>query len=326
MSLAGHARARLLDLFCRLVTGEPIVPAEGPEVREKLRLFGFRKTARDFLIRRLAPAAAQDGGLTMLAPALDGLFHVALSGTDLGVGWEILRKGTYEPHLVAFYRSHLRAGMTVADIGANIGFHALHAARCVGSEGRVIAIEPDPGNVALLRLSLSLPGNDLPVELIQGALSDHDGELVLSDLGNAGNSGARFTHPDREHLETFVHGSNPRFETTQAFRWDGRFGDRRIDFVKIDIEGFEPRAMAGMEESLARFHPLVVSEFAPGNLSDLGGVQPIEYLQWFEARGYRYSLISEPEGNLATCSPEQLIEQAHRQHHVDIAFLYEGSG
>jgi hypothetical protein len=134
MSLAGHARARLIDLVCRLVTGEPIRSAEGPEVQEKLRLFGFRKTARDFLLRRLAPAAVQDGGLTMLAPALDGLFSIALSGADLGVGWDILRKGTYEPHLVAFYRSHLRPGMSVADIGAPVNVASFSARRSRSSK------------------------------------------------------------------------------------------------------------------------------------------------------------------------------------------------
>ena len=325
MSLAGRSRATLIDFVCRVVTGEPIRSAELPELREMLQLFGFRKTAHHFLLRRMTPAAFQDGGATMLVAALDGLFTIALSLTDLGVGWDILRKGTYEPHLVAFYRHHLRPGMTVADVGANIGFHALHAAACVGVGGSVIAIEPDPGNVALLRRSLSLAGDVFPVEVVQGALSDCDGELVLSDLGNAGNSGARFTHPDRKHLEAYVHGSNPRFETVPAFRWDTRFGDRRIDFVKIDIEGFEPRAIAGMEESLTRFRPLVVSELAPGNLSDIGGVEPMEYLEWFRDRGYRCSLISEPDGNLADCALEEIIERAHRQHHVDVAFQFEGS-
>ena len=319
MTVRARARMALIDAVCRIVTGKGLERAEKPDVEERLRLFGFRKTAREFLLRRLARAAVRDGGLVLFTPALEGLFTLAVPGDDLGVGSEILESGTYEPHIVSFYRRRLRPDMTVVDVGANIGFHALHAAARVGPGGRVIAVEPDPGNATLLRLSLQLAAEAPPVEVIEAGLSDSDGELILSDLGNAANSGARFTHPDRSHLEAHVHGSNPRFQTIPGFRWDGRFGERRIDLVKLDIEGFEPRAIAGMEGSLARHRPVVVSEFAPSNLADIGGVDPRDYLRWFQERGYRCSLSNE-DGELVHRTPEELIEHAGRQHHVDLAF------
>jgi FkbM family methyltransferase len=314
-----RARAALMDVLCRILTGEGLSREERAGALQRLRLFGFRKTAVDLLMRRVAQGARRQGGFTLLAPALEGSFTLAVSGNDLGVGWEVVRTGTYEPHLVRFYRRTLRPGMTVVDVGANVGFHALHAARLVGSSGRVVAVEPDADNVALLRLSLSLAPESLPVEIIEAALSDRDGELILSDLGNADNSGARFTHDDRARLEDHVHGPDPVFRTVPALCWDTRFPDRPVDLVKLDIEGFEPRALAGMERSLARYRPVVVSEFAPSNLKNLGGVEPLAFLAWFRDRGYVPALI-DGDGEAVPRSPEQLVQEARRSHHVDLAF------
>jgi len=320
MSVAQRARMTLVDLVCRAVAGQGLRPEEIPEVEGRLRLFGFRKTARAFLLRRMARSAVEAGGITILSPALDGLFTLAVSGEDFGVGWDILERGTYEPHIVAFYRHHLRPGMTVLDVGANIGFHTLHAASLVGRSGRVFAVEPDPGNASLLKLSLSLQPEEMSVEVIEAALSDRDQELVLTDLGNAANSGARFTHPDRSRLEEHVHGPNPQFRTVRALRWDDHFPDQRIDLVKIDIEGFEPRALAGMEGTLARDRPVIVSEFAPSNLSDIGETKPSDYLAWFDERDYTCSVLDDQAGDPSPATPDEVFDRTRDLHHVDLLF------
>lgn len=281
----------LLELVSRLVVGRRILPSEREALRGQVRLLGFRKTARGYLWRAVGDGAQARDGLVVIAPALGGLFPIAVDVADLLLGQEILTTGSWEPHIVAFYARYLRAGMTVVDVGANIGFHALHAACRVGQQGRVLAFEPDPRNASLLRMSLGLQEHRPSVEVIEAALSDRDGELVLSDLGNPGNAGARFTHQDRGHLERLVHGPHPTFRTVAAWRFDSRFDPERIDLVKIDVEGFEPRAMAGMAESIARCRPVILTEFAPSNLREIGGVDPVEYLSWFLDRGYSCSIL-----------------------------------
>jgi FkbM family methyltransferase len=243
------------------------------------------------------------------------------SATDASIGWEILQNGTYEPHVVAFYRRTLKPGMVVADIGANIGFHALHAATLVRPGGRVIAFEPDPQSASLLKLSLSL-NDGLPVDVIEAALSDAVGNVVLSDLGNAANSGARFTHPDRALLEGLVHGPDPRFGTVRALRWDDEYLATPVGLVKIDIEGFEPHALRGMEQSIERHRPLVLSEFAPSNLRSLGGVEPAAYLAWFRERGYRCAVLDGTSGEPVPASPADgdLSRQLGGRHHIDLVF------
>ncbi len=318
-SLRNLAKGALLHGLARAVTGRGIEVAERDAVRRDLTQVGFRKACRGLLVRRMAAAAIAGGGMTIVAPALGGKFMIACSGEDFGVGWEVLEHGVYEPHLVSFYERTLRAGMTVLDVGANIGFHALHAARLVGPSGRVLAIEPDPANAALLRTSLA-HNSGMRVELIEVALSDADGEVILTDLGNAANSGARFTHPDRAALEALVHGPDPSFRSVPARRFDDLGTSGEIHLVKIDVEGFEPRVVRGMERMLARCRPMVVSEFAPSNLRTLGGIEPDAYLEWFRSRGYDVRILDDAPEAPVPATRAALAHALRNRHHVDLLF------
>lgn len=312
-------RRALLGLLGRAVGGHGLLPEERPQIERDLRTLGFRKTARSLLVRRMARSGLEQGEMTVIARALDGLFTIACAGDDFGVGWEILERGTYEPHVVAFYRRVLRRGMTVLDVGANVGFHALHAATLVRPGGRVVAVEPDARNASLLRLALSM-NDSLPVEVIEAALADADRELVLSDLGNRANSGARFTHRDRSVLDKLVHGPDPRFQSVRALRWDDGHLDLPVDLVKLDVEGFEPRVVCGMERSLERHRPIVLSEYAPSNLVNLGGTEPSAYLSWFLKRGYHCSILDEESAALVPGTDEAIAAHLRGRHHIDLVF------
>lgn len=320
MSWPGRfARRAVLGAVARWLGGGELSEEESAAAQRDLELLGFRKAAWGLLLKRRAGAALRAGGMTILAPCLDGRFVFACAGGDSGVGWEILEHGTYEPHVVAFYRRTLRPGMSVLDVGANIGFHALHAASLVGAEGRVVAVEPDPANAALLRLAASRNAG-FRIEVVEAALSDREGELVLSDLGNPANSGARFVHEERAVLDRLVHGPVPTFRRVAAFPWDARYLETRIDLVKMDVEGFEPRVARGMERSLLRHRPVVLSELAPSNLASLGGVSAEDYIAWFRERGYECSILDEPTGSSSLATASSLAAGLRGKHHVDVVF------
>ena len=58
--------------------------------------------------------------------------------------------GVWEPIEASFIRGRLKPGMTLLDIGANVGYFSILGARAVGPSGTVVAIEPEPANYALL--------------------------------------------------------------------------------------------------------------------------------------------------------------------------------
>ena len=75
-----------------------------------------------------------------------------------------------------------------------------------------------------------------------------------------------------------------------------------------------------MERALARHRPIVLSEFAPSNLRNLGGTESGEYLQWFRDRGYRASVLKEPSGTSEPAEAATLAARLQDRHHVDVVF------
>ena len=69
-----------------------------------------------------------------------------------------LLSGAYEPHLTAVFERYCHAGMTVVDVGANLGDYSLLASHLVGPSGKVVALEPNSENCRLLLSSVRLAG------------------------------------------------------------------------------------------------------------------------------------------------------------------------
>jgi FkbM family methyltransferase len=154
-----------------------------------------------------------------------------------------------------FLRHWLRPGMTIIDIGANLGVYSLPMARLVGQTGQVFAYEPGSETRALLERSREL-NKATNLQISPFALSDsaREGRLIfggsseLNALGDSGDSGAgetvRITSLDSE---------------------DAVRGWPSPDFIKIDAEGEEERILAGGRNFFARHSPLIMFEIKAGN-------------------------------------------------------------
>jgi FkbM family methyltransferase len=162
-------------------------------------------------------------------------------------------------------RELLRPGDVVADIGGNIGMITLLAARLVGPTGRVIAFEPNPDASRKLLAAVEANGLAQVVRLEPVAASDEQGEAELSviskhtGLGTLarvdGDAGA---HVSRRH----------RVRTERA---DDLLRDRGpVALIKIDVEGFEVRALGGLRETLSRDRPVVAAEVSEEALARAG--------------------------------------------------------
>jgi len=198
--------------------------------------------------------------------ALDG-YVVYARADDVGIGQVIAAGIDYEPHVVPAFLEHLREGGCVLDIGANIGYFAMLAAHRVGPAGRVIAVEPVDKNVQLLCRAIVHNGFT-NVEILPFAASDQPGILAV---------------------ETHALTSNAEMHSGAARDQAGGFAIAkpldpwlaslaRLDVVKIDVEGFEPLALRGMDAALRRHRPAIFSEFHPQALRRNGRVEPEAYL------------------------------------------------
>ena len=161
----------------------------------------------------------------------------------------------YEPEVVAAMNRYTRPGMTVVDIGANIGAHALRFARLTGPAGKVVAFEPTDFAYAKLTRNVSL--NDMPqVTTVKLALSDATREPQQIDL----RSSWRTDNSRNDGMSTVG------FDRLDD--WAERNGLGRIDVIKVDVEGNEFPLIMGAYETIKRDLPVMLMEVVGLHLDD----------------------------------------------------------
>ena len=179
------------------------------------------------------------------------------------IGRHIAKYGTHEPlvtHWLAQYLATARPGIVV-DVGANVGWHALHAAQHRNVEA-VIAFEPDPLNVAMMERSIARNG-------IKKVIVDR--RAVGAKPGVARLYNYKGSNRGR-HSMAVDHGFGSRdIEVTDLdSALEARtFGSRPVALIKIDVEGYEPAVIVGASRTLARTDAIIL-EYSP-QLSRAGG-------------------------------------------------------
>ncbi len=161
--------------------------------------------------------------------------------------------GTNELPVQQAFCDHVLKGHVVYDVGANIGFFALLAARLVGPAGKVFAFEPVPTNAQLVRDNAAANGfAHLKVveaavadegKRMQLALAEHAGGAMLSRVGQPPDAKGCIT-VDVVTLDDMV------FAT----------GLPAPDFIKLDVEGAEALALSGMSRVLSQSQPRLLVE------------------------------------------------------------------
>ena len=192
--------------------------------------------------------------------------------------------GWFEWESLEWTRRLVKPGMTVIDLGANVGYYARLLSDLVGPDGRVFAFEPSPENLEVLRSNLSAPRYS-NVEICPFAASDQDGTASLFvSPGHSNHSLIEGYTAAETKLEIPV-------VTIDRFLKDR--GIAAVDFVKMDIEGGESRALQGMRETIAHspgFRLLV--ECNPQALQAAGST-PAGFLELLSNLGLKAEAILE---------------------------------
>ncbi len=152
--------------------------------------------------------------------------------------------GVYEYEKQVVFQQSVRKGDVVYDIGANVGFYTLLASELVGSEGTVVAFEPLPRNLALLRRHVHLNGLS-NVEIIEGAVSEEAGTARFAAEGL----------PEMGHL-TDEGGMEVKMHQVDALVGSGRIPPPKV--MKIDVEGAELSVLRGAHEVLKQHRPQIL--------------------------------------------------------------------
>jgi FkbM family methyltransferase len=193
-----------------------------------------------------------------------GFYKLYVDTRDTGFACHLLLDGFWELGLTLCVARNVRPGMTAIDVGANFGYYTLILGGLVGAEGCVYSVEPNPAAAAMLRRSVDLNGMATRTTVIEAAAGAVDGGEVLlhvprnepknaSVIGSAGSAAS--------DSGTLHHVRQVRIDTVAA-------KVKRVDFIKVDVEGAEEAVIAGLMEVLRRDRPCLVLEFNAARCQD----------------------------------------------------------
>lgn len=193
-----------------------------------------------------------------------GGFRLFVICRDWAVSPTMLFAHTWEPAETAIFNKYIKDGDTVVDAGAYIGYFTVLASELVGAKGTVYAFEPSPENAEVLNSNVVLNKCD-NVRIIQKAVSDSVG--VVKFYPNPVNASGS-TMFDNYSTTRRRHDPTVRIDVTSL---DAIIGDRKVDFIKMDIEGGETKALKGMTQIIENNPNLkMIVEVFPIGLRNVG--------------------------------------------------------
>ena len=221
--------------------------------------------------------------------------------------------GIYEPVESQIIAKEIKRGNIVLDIGAHIGYYTTLFSRLVGNTGRVYAFEPCSDSFILLKKNIRF-GNYGNVFLIRKAVSNIEGtaSLFLNTQNKADNR---------------MFGNGQEVESVEAVRLDDYFQDNldRLDFIKMDIQGAEIKAVLGMSKLLKKhkeaklfleFWPFGIRQCSPNDEIDegFGLLALLGYKAYLMDRKLK-KLVRVPYINLG-----KLADEANSESFVNLLF------
>jgi FkbM family methyltransferase len=226
-------------------------------IKATLAAFGLR-IVRDQAMRPKLRRALS--GALKHQPVVPNVFghdmHVDPNDAGMAI-WKLSgqhAENCFDPEVRLLLRT-IKSGDCVVDIGANVGFYTLLFARTAGPDGRVIAFEPSPRSITLLRQNLAINGY-LYAVAEQAAVSDKSGtaELVVCPTGESDNRlVAMMPSPVGEVIAVKMVSLDDYFDA-----------ETRIDFLKIDAQGAETAILRGARRVIGQNPNLkIVMEYSP---------------------------------------------------------------
>jgi FkbM family methyltransferase len=204
-----------------------------------------------------------------------------------------------EPLTIALFERLLSIGDTYIDVGAHIGFHTLIARSIIGSDGKVLAIEPQPYNCAKILRNWHLNGFTNCIVCVAAA-SDHDGTVELRNQPSSDRSRLSISHPS-------MAGDLPQRFCVLVRRLDGLIRENdvsRAKLLKIDAEGHELSVVKGLGDAIEVIENIIVEMWDPVR-EEYQELVHVLRQRGFELRkvdGTSWSPVHEfPEMNLWAC-------------------------
>lgn len=164
------------------------------------------------------------------------------------------------------FREYLKEGMNVIDIGANIGYYTLLASKLVGNKGKVYSFEPT-SKIDIFKKNISLNPDLQNIAPYNIAIGNFNGSKLMNI-----RSSYKIAAPTKEYtdLKDMYDWWGKYSEKTQfKFNTVDHFKFKKIDFIKIDVDGAEKEVIEGMLKTIKRDKPIIVAEIFKENFREI---------------------------------------------------------
>lgn len=255
-------------------------------LRDVVRRFGW--------LYRIRPQVFVEPIYRLVGPPA-GRAILNVSGSRLFVdpfstaGWDMVDGKEYEPDMVRLIKASVPRGGVFFDVGANEGVFSAMAAAAMGKGGLVIAVEPQSRLRDILEINLALNCKG-EFRIFRNAISTNDGETLRLNLGPTSHSGGSSivrAYRWRQRTESVT--------TRSVDSIVAELGDRRIDMMKIDFEGFEPEVVCSAEMTLRAKRVAVLAVDYHGSILATRNIDPLQVDSRIRAHGY-VTAEGSPEG------------------------------
>ncbi len=179
---------------------------------------------------------------------------LTLIPNDKGISERLLLFNVHEPLVTKLLIRVLKEGMTCLEVGGNLGYYAVLESKIVGDKGKVIAIEPSPRNFSYLKHNLEQQ-NRSNYEVYNFACGDQEGEVkfLVSDKSNR-----CMVIENGEEIPSDLEVIKIPIKKLDIFLKEK--GIEKIDFIRMDVEGYEMNILEGAMKLLTKFKPIMLDE------------------------------------------------------------------
>lgn len=181
----------------------------------------------------------------------------------------------HEPTTTKFIRNILKEGDTFIDLGANIGYFSLLAANKVGKKGKVFSFEPEPRNFKYLMKNKELNEYN-QITATQKALSNKKDVIKLYICPyDTGHHTIKQSEGITSYETSAVYEQDKicsiEIETIILDEFLSSQGIKKVDLIKMDVEGAELLALEGMEKTISKNDDIkMIVEFFPLLIEKMG--------------------------------------------------------
>ncbi len=175
-------------------------------------------------------------------------YQLKLDLTDPGIARELVVNGTREEQLRYLLQQEIGKGMTILDVGANIGYYPLMVANLAGDSGFVYAIEPSPSNYQNLLENIELNNKGKNFEVFNMGVSNKKGKehfflSTHSNLNTFIKDGYKENYTTRGVSDNYID-----IEVTDLTSF--LQAKKKVDLIRMDVEGYEVEIIEGLEGAI----------------------------------------------------------------------------